>query len=169
MVYHDDNMLVVHTMLLGASSAADAASFDALATHVAVAPHPRYGWPLQLMNTTSCLAYFVAGVAKVAGPSGWAWARGEARRRHIAVDGIRKHVYGSKVTSTAYVLYRHRALFTAMGVGTLALELGAPLCLLNRRIGRYWAFDMSASSWTSRPLTSYPERASRRGSPLNVS
>jgi hypothetical protein len=156
MVYHDDNMLVIHTLLLGASPAADAASLDALTSTARPAPHPRYGWPLHLMNTTSTLAYFVAGVAKVAGPSGWSWARGDTMRRHIAVDGIRKHLFGGQVTPTAYSLYRHRPLFTAMGAGTLALELGAPLCLLDRRVGRCWTLAMYGLHWGVRLIMDIP-------------
>jgi hypothetical protein len=156
MIYHDDNMLVIHTLLLGASPAADATSLDALTTKTRPAPHPRYGWPLQLMNITSALAYFVAGVAKVAGPSGWAWARGDAMRRHIAVDGIRKHLYGGQITPAAYTLYRHGRLFTALGVGTLALELGAPLGLLHRKLGRYWAIAMYGLHWGVRIIMNIP-------------
>jgi hypothetical protein len=156
MIYHDDNMLVIHTLLLGVSPAADAASLDALTTQDRPPPHPRYGWPLQLMNTTSALAYFVAGIAKVAGPSGWAWARGDTMRRHIAVDGIRKYLYGGHITPAAYTLYRHRHLFTAMGVGTLVLELGAPLGLLHRKLGRSWAIAMFGLHWGVRIIMDIP-------------
>ena len=157
MVYHFENALIAHTVLLGASPAADAASVDALLSRGAEpAPHARYGAPLQLMNAASAVAYLLAGVAKVAGPSGWGWARGDALRRHVAVDGLRKQLFGGRVAPAAYALYRHRGLFTAMAVGSLALELLAPLALLNRRIGRLWAAGMFGMHWGIRVIMGIP-------------
>ena len=60
MIYHVDNALVAHTLLLAASPAADAVSLDALRTRNHPGPHPRYGWALHLMNTSSTLAYLLA-------------------------------------------------------------------------------------------------------------
>jgi hypothetical protein len=152
MIYHNDNTLVLHTLVLGASRAADAASLDALAGRARPVPHPRYGWPLRLMNASSSAAYLLAGIAKVAGPSGWGWAHGDGLRRQVAVDGVRKEVYGSSAAPAAYALYRHKHLFTGFAVGSLVLELGAPLALLNRKLGKLWALSMFGLHWGIRVI-----------------
>jgi hypothetical protein len=148
MVYHTDNTLVAHTVVLAASPAADALSLSALRRGTKPADHPRYAWALQLMNAVPAVAYLLAGIAKLAQPRGWTWARGDAIRRQVAIDGIRKQVYGSRVAPAAFVLYPHRKLWTAAAIGTLVLELGAPVALvLNRRLGRLWALSMFGMHW----------------------
>jgi hypothetical protein len=148
MIYHFQNILVAHTVLLGASPAADGASVDALLHGGAKpAPHARYGAPLQLMNAASAVAYLLAGVAKVAGPSGWGWARGDTLRRHVAVDAIRKELFGARVSPAVYALDGHRGLFSAMAVTSLALELTAPLALVDRAVGRLWASAVFGMHW----------------------
>jgi hypothetical protein len=148
MVYHSENLLVLHTLALSAGRAADAVSVAAaLRDGPAPAAHPRYGWPLHLMNGCTAAAYLLAGVAKVAGESGWAWATGDGLRRQVAIDGLRKEVYGSHASPLAYRLYPHRRLFTAMAVISLAVELGAPLALVDRRLGRIWALSAFAMHW----------------------
>ncbi|MGH3944532.1 MAG: hypothetical protein ACRDSI_05735 [Pseudonocardiaceae bacterium] len=47
-------------------------------------------------------------------------------------------MYGSHTSPLAYQLYPHRRLFTAMAVVSLGVELGAPLMLVDRRLGRRW-------------------------------
>ncbi|WP_433284174.1 hypothetical protein ACQPZQ_23895 [Pseudonocardia sp. CA-142604] len=148
MVYHSENLLVLHTLALSAGRAADAVSIAAaLRSEPAPAAHPRYGWPLHLMNGCTAAAYLLAGVAKVAGESGWAWASGDGLRRQVAIDGLRKEVFGSHASPLAYRLYPHRRLFTAMAVTSLVLELGAPLALVDRRLGRLWALGAFAMHW----------------------
>ena len=136
MIFHSDNTLVLHTLVLGVSRAADAVSTDALLSRERPASHPRYGWPLELMNAVSTMTYVLAGVAKVQGPSGWSWIRGDAMRRQVAIDSVRKEVFGSNAPPSAYALYRHRTLFTIFATGSLFLELCAPLGLLHRK--RYY-------------------------------
>jgi hypothetical protein len=148
MVFHSENLLVLHTLALSAGRAADAMSVAAaLRGGPAPAAHPRYGWPLHLMNGCTAAAYLLAGVAKVAGESGWAWASGDGLRRQVAIDGLRKEVFGSHASPLAYRLYPHRRLFTAMAVTSLAIELGAPLALVDRRLGRLWALGAFGMHW----------------------
>jgi len=152
MVFHSDNTLVFHTLVLGCARAADAVSVDARVSGRRPPPHPRYGWPLDLMNAASAATYLLAGVAKVAGPSGWGWARGDAMRRQVAVDGVRKEVFGSRATGAAYTLYRYPSLFTGFAVGSLLLELGAPLGLVNRKLGKLWALGTFGLHWGIRVI-----------------
>lgn len=148
MIFHSDNLLVLHTLALSAGRATDAVSLDAaLGRRGSPAAHPRYGWPLHLMNATTTATYLLAGVAKIAGESGWGWARGDKLRRQVALDALRKEVYGSSASPLAYRLYRHRRLFTAMAVISLLVELGAPLALADPRLGRLWALSAFAMHW----------------------
>lgn len=160
MIYHNDNVLVLHVLILGLAPAADAISLDGWwrrhrggRPHLADprAPDPvegwRYGWPIRLMCTVTVLTYLICGVAKVAGPLGWSWATGEALRGQVAVDGLRKELLGGGATPMAFALYEHIHLFTVMAAGSLALELGAPLALANRRLGWLWAFATFAMHW----------------------
>jgi hypothetical protein len=153
MIYHSDNTMVLHTLVLGATRSADAVSVDALVRGGDTpADHPRYDVPLQVMNAASTAAYLLAGVAKVAGPSGWHGADGAGMRRQVAVDGVRKELFGSEAAPVGAALYRHKHLFTAMAAGSLVLELGAPLAMLDRRLGRAWVAAMFGLHWGIRAV-----------------
>ncbi len=95
----------------------------------------------------SASTYFLAGVAKVAGPLGWRWATGESLRRQVAADGLRKEVLGKPGAPAAYALYRHVALFRVLAVGSLAVELVAPAVLPSSRLSRLWALNAFAMHW----------------------
>lgn len=154
MIYHNDNALVLHTIILGLAPSADAFSLDALASSpggetegCSSGPHWRYGWPLRLMSTVTVLTYFLAGVAKVAGPLGWRWGDGEALRSQIMADGLRKELLDEKASPLAYALHDKLPLFRALGVGSLALEVCAPLALLDRRLSRLWVLGAFGMHW----------------------
>jgi hypothetical protein len=149
MIYHNDNALVLHVLTLGLSRSADALSVDALtgATESPDEPDWRYGWPVRLVSTVTALSYFVAGVAKVAGPLGWRWAGGEAMRAQVMVDGIRKELLGGQAAPLAYALRDKRLLFGLMGFGSLVLELCAPLALADKRLSRLWALGAFSMHW----------------------
>ena len=154
MIYHSHNLLVLHVLVLGITPSADALSLDAWwRGRKGSASIPgsdvswKYGWALQLICAVTVATYFVSGMAKVAGPLGWAWAEGEAFRSQIAMDGLRKELLGKPAAPLAYVLYDQVALFTLMGVTTFIMELGAPLALLGRRIGLAWAVGAYGLHW----------------------
>lgn len=156
MIYHNDNALVLHAAILGLSRSADALSVDALARtlrspDVGQEANPagdwRYGWPIRLINTATTLTYFLAGVAKVKGPLGWGWAGGETLRSQIGVDGLRKELLGEGAAPLAFTLYDKVGLFRMLAAGSLALELGAPLALLNKKLSRLWAINAFLMHW----------------------
>ncbi|MCG8457191.1 MAG: hypothetical protein MI919_13020 [Holophagales bacterium] len=148
MIYHSHNPLVLHALVLGVARAADALSIDAWRRRGAVQPkdssHWRYGWPIQLICLTTVSIYFLAGVAKVASQLGWAWAGGGSLRDQIAVDAIRKDVFGGYAPPLAFTLYDFVWLFTILGIGSLIIELGAPLALAARR----WAYAWVLMTWS---------------------
>ncbi|MGH8009427.1 MAG: hypothetical protein ACREQ3_20750 [Candidatus Binatia bacterium] len=176
MIYHSDNVLVLHVLILGLTRAADALSLDARArsrrvranvSFQALGPGMaedrraervayldtnascgwQYGWPIRLMCAVAVLAYFVTGVAKVAGPLGWSWAHGEALLSQVAADGLRKDLLGAGASPWISTLYDYVFLFAIMGVGSLALELGAPVALLNKRLSLLWAVSTFLMHW----------------------
>ena len=151
MVYHSDNILILHVLVLGLAPAADTLSLDARRTRGSVGAGAdvawRYGWPIQLIKTLTALTYFVAGVAKLKGPLGLRWATGESLRSQVLADGLRKELMGDGAAPLAFTLYRQLALFRVLAVGSLLLELGAPLALLDRRLARLWAVNVFMMHW----------------------
>ena len=120
--------------ILGLFFIAASPSADALSVRRWPAPPPswRYHWPVQMIRVQLSLLYFFSGYSKLveAGPS-WAapdhlqaWILGFAQREHP--------VY----TSLAPWVVSQPWLCSAMGVGSLALELLFPLALVNRHARR---------------------------------
>jgi hypothetical protein len=148
MIYHSNNVLLLHAIILGLTPSADDLSLDALEkTTESEDPHWRYGWPGKLMSAVTALIYFLAGVAKVKGPLGWRWASGEALRGQIAVDGVRKELYASEAAPMAYALYDNLFLFKVMGIGSLFVELVSPFLLVSKRLSRLWAAGAFGMHW----------------------
>src|SRR3954454_16752689 len=84
-VYHTDEVLALHLLVLGLTRSADAWLLDARGRALGETESWRYGFPIRLLCTVTLLAYFLAGVPKVAGPLGWSWAGGEGLRAQLAV------------------------------------------------------------------------------------
>jgi hypothetical protein len=132
MIFHTENLFVLHALVLGLSDAAAATSLDARA-RPAAADSRRFGFPLALMSLITVAAYVLAGVAKVR-ISGSAWVAGDALRNHIAHDNLRKALLGDGYSALGAWLVAHPWVFKPFAVLTLAFELGAPLALLSRRV-----------------------------------
>lgn len=150
MVFHHENGLVLHTMVLAAAPAADALSVDALRRDGTLLPQRRswmYGATPTMMNAATALTYLLAGIAKLAGPDGKGWASGESLRGHIAVDALRKEMLGERANPLVQVLGPRTGLFTVMAAGSLLLELGAPLVVLDRRAARLFAAGAFSMHW----------------------
>ncbi|MGD6979761.1 MULTISPECIES: hypothetical protein [Citricoccus] len=142
MLLHSDNMMTMHQMVLGTTRSADALSVDALVRDRTLLPQRfdrAYGAVPTVLNIATCAVYFISGVAKVRGPLGMRWAQGDVLRGQIAVDGLRKDLFGSARTDAGSALYRQKGLFTLLAVVSLAVELGAPLSLVHRRLGQAFA------------------------------
>jgi hypothetical protein len=148
MIFHTDNLLVLHVLVLAVSPAADALSWDARrrartagVTETAVSgprgEHARYGWAIRTMAILIAITYVLAGVAKLK-LSGNAWLGGGLLRSHIAYDNLRKVELGSGVSALGVWFVKHPAIFAPLATLTMLVELGAPLALLNRRAALAW-------------------------------
>jgi hypothetical protein len=161
MVYHTDNLLVLHVLVLGLAPAADALSVDALLNRAAVARAPvlgvwrsrnpvadwGYGYPIRLICAVTVATYLLAAVAKLIGPVGWSWVMGDALRDQIAYDALRKELLSTGATAWAFTLYRQETLLTVVGVGSLAIELLAPLALFSRALAWVWVLAAFLMHW----------------------
>jgi hypothetical protein len=140
MLFHTDNLLVLHVAVLALAPAADAWSVDAWRRRAADPPleGEAYGWPLRLMAAITALTYLVAGIAKLE-LGGLAWADGVQLREQVAIDNVRKALLGSAMSPLAGPMLHHAWAFSLMAIAALVIELGAPLALLHRRLAAAWA------------------------------
>ncbi len=99
------------------------------------------------MNTVTALTYFLSGVAKVTEPLRWQWAGGEELRAQVAVDGLRKELLGGAAPRLANALYKHVTFYRVTAIGTLVVELLAPVMILDRRLARLWAVNAFLMDW----------------------
>lgn len=137
MVFHTDNLLVVHVFALAFCDAADALSWDARG-RAPVKDSGRFGWPLRLLMALTALAYLLAGVAKLK-IAGLSWTDGEVLRDHIAFDALRKSQIGSLYSPIAASLVQLDWLFPVLSWLTLLLELGGLLVLWSPPLRAAWA------------------------------
>lgn len=144
MLYHTDNLLVFHALLLAVAPAADVLSLDARRSRHQgrpVAPdgaHGRYGWVIRALCVVTVTAYLIAGVAKLK-LGGFAWAEGEQLRAQVAADSLRKVMLGREASAMGVWMVRHPAVFVPLAALTLLIEVGAPLALTHRRVALAWA------------------------------
>jgi hypothetical protein len=137
MVFHTDNLLILHLLILAGTRSADAWSLDARRRGTTPADDARYGWPLRLMCWVVVIAYVLAGVAKLE-HGGMAWMWGDALRNHVAIDNARKIVLGDIYSPLAAPLMHWDWPFRALATMTVILELIAPVALLGRRVAALW-------------------------------
>jgi hypothetical protein len=160
MIYHVDNLLVMHVLVLGLTRAADALSVDSLGreslagswrrlvteAHGLVRPpsaragwHWEYGYPVRLLCVVTVAVYVLSATAKLVGPFGFSWALGEGLRSQVGFDALRKELLEGATSPLAYVVFNNLALAATLGFGTIVVEAGAIAALLDERIGRVWA------------------------------
>lgn len=140
-VFHTENLLVLHALVLGLSRSADGLSLDARGGTADVRGEA-YGWPLRLCGVVTVLAYVIAGMAKL-DEAGLGWVTSDALRNQVAYDNLRKELLGDYHAPLGAWLVGHGWVFKPLAMGTLVVELGAPLALLGRRLAIGWA----VSAW----------------------
>jgi len=133
-VAHTENLASLHLAVLAIAPAAHALSLDERRTsRPPPAPDARYGWPVRLMSLITVLTYVIAGIAKQRN-GGLDWITGDVLRNQIANDNLRKIVLGDNYSPIGARLVSHRWLFPPMALGTMIVELGAPLVLLRGKV-----------------------------------
>jgi len=138
MVFHTENLLVLHVLVLALSPAADALSLDARGRPpVDDAPRARYGWAIRLLCAVTVTTYFIAGWSKLHN-SGFGWVTSDTLRVYVAYDNLRKLELGAGYSWIGSTLAQHQWLFPPMAAMSLAVELAAPLVLLHPRVARWW-------------------------------
>jgi hypothetical protein len=145
-IFHTDDLVTIHLIILAAVPSAAAWAWDARRAVTVPPPHERFGWPLRLMSIITVATYVLAGVAKLR-TSGIDWATGTVLRDQIAQDNLLKELFGATSSPIAAPLLRHTWLFPPMAAFALLVELGAPVALLGGRwrnvwVGSAWVFHL---------------------------
>jgi hypothetical protein len=95
----------------------------------------RYGWALSVGLAAVCLAYFLAGVAKLR-HSGLAWVTSD-NMRYVMLDAARSG--RPWLPAVARFMARHALLAKGTAAGILGLELAFPLAFAAKRARPYFA------------------------------
>jgi hypothetical protein len=133
-VAHTENLATLHLAVLAFAPAAHALSLDERrSSRPAVAVDARYGWPVRLMSLITVVTYVIAGIAKQRN-GGLNWITGDVLRNQVANDNLRKIVLGDNYSPVGARLVSHGWLFPPMALGTMIVELGAPLALLRGKV-----------------------------------
>ena len=141
MLFHTDNLVLVHTLVLSLTASAAGLSLDARRAGVVPEHHARYGWPLRLLCMLTVASYVLAGIAKLK-VSGLHWMQGDILRNYIAYDALRKLRVGSLYSPFGAWLVQHQWPFLPIGVLTMVIELGGPVALLREGWARLWVLGI---------------------------
>jgi hypothetical protein len=138
-VFHTENLMVLHLVILAlAPAAADVLVVGRTAERRSLAaPAARYGWPVRLAGLVVVLTYLVTGIAKVR-TGGLDWAGGETLRNLVAYDNVRKAVLGDSYSPVGTALVDHAWLFAPLALVAIMVELGAWVGLLGGRWRTAW-------------------------------
>ena len=168
MIYHVDNLLVLHVLILGLTRSANTLSLDALggrsifdAWDRFVAEegsagrsesdrrgwHWEYGYPIRLLCAVTIAIYVLSAIAKLSGPAGLNWALGESLRNQIGFDALRKELLEGGAQPLAFFVFNNLTLGAAIGISAIVLELGAIVALIGERTGRVWVAAAYAMHW----------------------
>lgn len=142
MIFHTENLMVLHVLVLGITRSADALSIGARTASAPRPPDGGYGWPLRLLCVITVLTYAIAGVTKLRN-AGHAWVSGDILRNYVAYDNLRKIELGDTHSSLGASLVRYRGLWRPLALLSLIVELGAPLALVQKQLTRAWV----AAAW----------------------
>ncbi len=136
MIFHTENLLVLHVLVLAFTPSADALALSPRNDTAGAG----YGWVLKLLIAITVVTYVLAGIAKLR-IAGMAWIDGEQLRNQIAIDNLRKALLGDSIAPLATPFLDHPSGFTVFSVMTIILELGAVVAVISARIGRWWALS----------------------------
>lgn len=160
MVYHTENMLVLHVLILAITPSASVLSLDASYTRedpryarfgmarAEDGAHLKFRWPVRLLQLGATLPYVVAGIAKVRGKAGWDWAYGQNLRDQVTMNGLYYEMLRGGAEPITFHVYGWDTAFMFAAMMTLVLELGAPLALLQRYLGYAYVLGIMAMHWS---------------------
>jgi hypothetical protein len=137
MVFHTENLIALHLVVLAAAPASDALALDSRRCPADPAVAGCYGWPARALCWLTVGAYVLAGLAKLK-LSGAGWLDGEFLRNQIAYDNLRKIAIGGSHSALGVELVKYAVPFQLLAPLTLALELGAPIALFGPRLALVW-------------------------------
>jgi hypothetical protein len=140
MIFHTDNLLVMHICALALVDSAAALSLDRKAQPLP-ADDARFGWPLRLLCALTAVSYTLAGIAKLK-ISGLVWMDGEILRNYIAYDALRKAQVGSMYSPFGAWLVQFDWPFRPIGMLTMLLELGGPVALVHPKLAKLWVLGV---------------------------
>lgn len=147
-IYHTENLMAVHALVLGFAPSAHVLSLDAwlraglkklrwpnalafVCAHPPSTPIPsfRYGWPAQLIVLLTGVMYWIAGTAKIArGHVDLTWLFQGELLDHIGNNALRYEFLGAGAQAfTEQVFAAPGWLLFGLSAGSLVLELFAPL------------------------------------------
>jgi Vitamin K-dependent gamma-carboxylase len=147
-VFHTENLVVLHLLILAAAPAADVLAVGRRRPARANSADPRahsdgrYGWPVRLAAVVVVLAYVLAGIAKLR-IGGVDWLDGDTLRHLVANDNLRKALLGDSYSPIGTRLVGQAWLFPPLAVVTLLVELGAVVALWGGR----WRTAWVAAAW----------------------
>lgn len=137
MIFHTENLMVLHVGILAFAPAADGWSWEQHKRKTQHADGWRYGWPIFLMSAVAVISYALAGYAKLR-YAGFSWGSGDVLRNYVAMDNLRKILLGDTFSPLAAPAMRLDLVFTFLATGSLLLELLSPISLFSRRFARLW-------------------------------
>lgn len=139
---HFENLFTLHLVLLAVSPAADAWSLDARRRQLRRRPPTTYGLVMQVACVCVVSTYVIAGIAKLR-LGGIDWMVGDTLRNHIAYSAVRLELLGGDGSPFAGVVVRNAWILPPMAIGSVVVELAAPIALLGGR----WRNGWVAAAW----------------------
>lgn len=136
-IFHTENLLVLHVLVLAFVPAARALAMDARRAGHPAGSGIEYGWPVRLMCVLTVLTYVIAGVAKLQ-IGGLEWITSGALQNHVAYDNLRKILLGDWHSPLGAWLVEFGWIFPPLAALSVAFELGAPVALLHRKVAATW-------------------------------
>jgi hypothetical protein len=141
-VFHTENLVALHLIVLAVVPSADAWSLDRRRVVPVERDPATWGWPVRLISLITVLAYVVAGWAKLRN-GGVHWITGDVLRNQVAHDNLRKVLLGDVHSPIGAAALRHGWLFPPMAAASVAVELGAVVALARGRLRVLWV----VSAW----------------------
>ena len=141
-VLHTEHLLVVHILIIAASGAGHAFSYNRSPKHNlsqldSSTKSENYMWAIHVAAFATVIGYVVSGVAKLR-YGGWDWVSGDVLRNQIAFDNVRKIALGDLHSPFAGWIIRNDAVLAIFAPLTLLCEIAAPLALLQRTLRNVW-------------------------------